>query len=125
LKFTLLGCRRNLAPAQRGGLELDISTAQSIKLAIVAATGLSKDALHIYVGMAIYLTLIVGIRRLRPYLGWLAVLIIACAGEWIDRRDDIGSFGYWRWQASAHDLLNTLFWPTVLTLLWLLKCRSK
>jgi hypothetical protein len=125
LKFTLLGCRRNLALAQRGGLELDISTAQSIKLAIVAATGLSKDALHIYVGMAIYLTLIVGIRRLRPYLGWLAVLIIACAGEWIDRRDDIGSFGYWRWQASAHDLLNTLFWPTVLTLLWLLKCRSK
>jgi len=53
LKFTLLGCRRNLALAQRGGLELDISTAQSIKLAIVAATGLSKDALHIYVGMAI------------------------------------------------------------------------
>ena len=121
----MLGCRRNLALAQRGGLELDISTAQSIKLAIVAATGLSKDALHIYVGMAIYLTLIVGIRRLRPYLGWLAVLIIACAGEWIDRRDDIGSFGYWRWQASAHDLLNTLFWPTVLTLLWLVKCRSK
>ncbi|MCS4285302.1 hypothetical protein M2396_003603 [Pseudomonas sp. BIGb0278] len=125
MTFTLLGCRRNLALAQRGELELDISTAQSIKLAIVAATGLSKDALHIYVGMAIYLTLIVGIRRLRPYLGWLAVLIIACAGEWIDRRDDIGSFGYWRWQASAHDLLNTLFWPTVLTLLWLVKCRSK
>ena len=104
---------------------MDISTAQSIKLAIVSATGLSKDALHIYLGMAVYLTLIVGTRRFRPYLGWLVVFIIACAGEWVDRRDDIGSFGYWRWQASTHDILNTLFWPTVLTLLWLLKCRSK
>ena len=104
---------------------MDISTAQSIKLAIVSATGLSKDALHIYVGMAVYLTLTVGIRRFRPYLGWLGVFIIACAGEWVDRQDDIASFGYWRWLASAHDVLNTLFWPTVLTLLWLLKCRSK
>jgi hypothetical protein len=111
--------------SQRGGIDMDISIAQSIKLAIVSATGLSKDALHIYLGMAVYLTLIVGTRRFRPYLGWLAVFIIACAGEWVDRRDDIGSFGYWRWQASAHDVLNTLFWPTVLTLLWLLKCRSK
>ena len=88
---------------------MDISTAQSIKLAIVSATGLSKDALHIYLGMAVYLTLIVGTRRFRPYLGWLVVFIIACAGEWVDRRDDIGSLGYWRWQASAHDVLNTLF----------------
>ncbi|MDD1960565.1 hypothetical protein NP534_10660 [Pseudomonas sp. 39004] len=104
---------------------MDISTVQSIKLAIVAATGLSKDALHIYLGMAVYLTMIVGTQRFKPYLGWLVVLLIASAGEWVDRRDDIASFGYWRWQASAHDVLNTLFWPTVLTLLWLFKCRSK
>ena len=31
---------------------MDISTTQSLKLAIVSATGLSRDALHIYVGMA-------------------------------------------------------------------------
>lgn len=85
---------------------MDISTAQSIKLAIVSATGLSKDALHIYVGMAVYLTLIVGIRRFRPYLGWLVVLIIACAGEWVDRLDDIGSFGYWRYVMAASPVLS-------------------
>lgn len=100
---------------------MEISTAQSIKLAIVAATGLSKDALHIYVGMLVYLGLNTAAWRFRPCLGWLAVLIVACAGEWVDRRDDIASLGYWRWQASLHDILNTLFWPTVLTLLWLLK----
>nr|WP_218878691.1 hypothetical protein [Pseudomonas flavescens] len=104
---------------------VDISTAQSIKLAIVSAAGLSKDALHIYVGMAVYLALVAVTRRLRPYIAWLGVFIIACAGEWVDRRDDIESLGYWRWQASVHDIVNTLFWPTALTLFWLLKCRRK
>ncbi|MCI8208003.1 hypothetical protein AUC61_00510 [Pseudomonas sp. S25] len=104
---------------------MDTSTAQSIKLAIVSATGLSKDALHIYVGTAVYLTLLVIVRRFRPYVGWVAVLIVACAGEWVDRRDDIASLGYWRWQASGHDILNTLFWPTLLTALWLFKCRRR
>lgn len=104
---------------------MDTSTAQSIKLAIVSATGLSKDALHIYVGMAVYLTLLVIVRRFRPYIAWVAVLIVAFAGEWVDRRDDIVSLGYWRWQASVHDILNTLFWPTVLTALWLFKYAIK
>jgi hypothetical protein len=104
---------------------METSTAQSIKLSIMSATGLSKDALHIYVGMAVYLMLVAIIRRHRPYIGWLVVFILACVGEWVDRQDDIGSFGYWRWQASVHDILNTLFWPTVLTLIWLLKCRRK
>lgn len=104
---------------------MDASTTQTTKLAIVSATGLSKDALHIYVGMAVYLTLIVLVRRFRPWIALLAVLLIACAGEWVDRRDDIASLGYWRWQASVHDILNTLFWPTAITLLWALKCRKK
>lgn len=103
---------------------MDTSTAQSIKLAIVSATGLSKDALHIYVGMAVYLTLFALIRRFRPYVAWVAVFIIVCTGEWVDRRDDITSLGYWRWQASVHDILNTLFWPTVLSLFWLFKRRN-
>lgn len=103
---------------------MDASITQTLKLVLVSATGLSRDALHIYVGMAIYLALIVFIRRCKPWIAWLAVLLIACAGEWIDGRDDIASLGYWRWQASVHDIINTLFWPTVLTLLWVLKCRK-
>ncbi|KQQ49354.1 hypothetical protein ASF84_23470 [Pseudomonas sp. Leaf127] len=104
---------------------MDTSIAQGLKLALVSATGLSKDALHIYIGMALYLTVSICIRRFRPCLGWLVVFIIACAGEWVDRRDDIASFGYWRWQASVHDVLNTLFWPTVLTLLGLLSTDKR
>jgi hypothetical protein len=102
---------------------MDISHFQTIKLIIVSATGLSKDALHIHVGMAIYLALIVFIRRYPFYTGWAVVLMLACAGEWLDARDDIATFGYWRWEASVHDVSNTLFWPTVLTLGWMLKVR--
>ena len=65
---------------------MDTTTAQSIKLTIMSATGLSKDALHIYVGMTVYLTLIAITRRYRPYVGCLVVFILACAGEWVDRR---------------------------------------
>ncbi|SDI41365.1 hypothetical protein SAMN05216588_11688 [Pseudomonas flavescens] len=104
---------------------MDTSIVQSIKLTVVSLTGLSKDALHVYVGMAVYLTLIAIIPRCRPYRAWLTVFVIACAGEWVDRRDDIGSLGYWRWQASTHDILNTVFWPTAITLLWFLKLRGK
>lgn len=37
---------QRLATAQRDTTSMDISTAQSIKLAIVSTTGLSKDALR-------------------------------------------------------------------------------
>jgi hypothetical protein len=94
------------------------STVQSIKLAIVSATGLSKDALHIYVGLAVFLTVALfskkGFASWRP---WLVVLVIAVGGELLDMRDDFVSLGYWRWRASAHDVVNTCFWPTVLLVL--------
>lgn len=97
---------------------METSTAQAIKLAIVQATGLSKDALHIYVGLAVLLTAAVILRKpLRSIVPWLVVLAVVVSGELFDMRDDIASLGYWRWGASLHDVLNTLFWPSVLLLL--------
>jgi hypothetical protein len=97
---------------------MEISTVQAIKLAIVSATGLSKDALHIYVGLAVLLAAAAILRKpLRSIIPWLVVLIVAVSGELVDMHDDIASLGYWRWGASLHDVLNTLFWPTVLVLL--------
>lgn len=97
---------------------METSAVQSIKLVIIAATGLSKDALHIYVGLAAFLTsaAVLG-KPLRSIVPWLVVVAIAIAGEVVDMRDDVASLGYWRWSASLHDILNTLFWPTVLMLL--------
>ena len=94
---------------------METSAVQSIKLAIVAATGLSKDALHIYVSLTVFLAAAVVLRKpLRSIVPWLVIFAMAIAGEVLDMRDDIASLGYWRWGASLHDVLNTLFWPTVL-----------
>jgi hypothetical protein len=97
---------------------METSAVQSIKLTIVAVAGLSKDALHIYVGLAVFLIVAIVLRKpLRSIVPWIAVIAIAVAGEVLDMRDDLSSLGCWRWDASLHDILNTLFWPTILFLL--------
>ena len=97
---------------------METSTVQSAKLAIVEALDLSKDALHIYVGLSVFLLTVLVLRRsVRSLLPWLAVVVVACAGELLDAIDDTRSLGHWRWTASVHDIINTLFWPTALSLL--------
>jgi hypothetical protein len=94
------------------------SAFQSAKLALVEQLGLSKDALHIYVGLGIFLVAtVVSRKRLGSPLPWLLVLLAAAAGEAWDRHDDLTANGHWQWQGSVHDLWNTLFWPTILLLL--------
>jgi hypothetical protein len=97
---------------------MDTSDLQSVKLAIIAALGLSKDALHVYVGLAVFLLTALALQRsLRSLLPWTAVVVVAFAGELFDALDDLRSLGHWRWSASIHDIVNTLFWPTALLLL--------
>ncbi|MFT3776690.1 MAG: hypothetical protein QM772_00190 [Ottowia sp.] len=94
---------------------METSAVQSLKLAIVSDTGLSKDALHVYAGLAVLLLTAVALRKpLRSAIPWLAAAAVAAAAEGLDMRDDMASLGYRRWAASLHDVLNTLFWPTVL-----------
>ncbi len=103
------------ASSDRG---MKLSTIQRIKLAIVSATGLSKDVLHIYVGLAVWLAVALLLRTsLRSIIPWLVALAVAVAGEMLDLCDDIIHLGYWRWRMSLHDLFNTVFWPTVFWLL--------
>ncbi len=97
---------------------METSAVQAIKLAIVGATGLSKDALHMHVGLAVYCAAALALRgRARPVMPFLAVVLLACLGELLDMRDDLLSLGHWRWAASLHDVINTSFWPAVLCLL--------
>ena len=97
---------------------MELTTLQSIKMTIIMTTGLSRDALHIYFGLAVFLLTAAVLRKpLRSYVPWLAVWAMALFGELLDMRDDFGFYGYWRWDAGVHDVLNTLFWPSVLMLL--------
>jgi hypothetical protein len=80
---------------------MEPSTAQTVKLAIVSAVGLSKDALHVHAGLVVlFMTAAILRKPLRSIVPWLAVLAVAVAGEMIDLRDDVASLGYWHWEAK-------------------------
>ena len=97
---------------------MDTSTIQTIKLFLVSLTGLSKDALHVHIGLGtMFGTAMIFRREFRSLLPWLVVVGAAVCGEMFDMYDDLISPGYWQWEMSVHDVANTLFWPTVLLLL--------
>ena len=95
-----------------------MSTFQSYKHELVQIADLSKDALHIYVGLTVFLVgAAVAPRGLRSTAALLAVLAVALVGEVLDLRDEWRAHEHLKWGASLHDLLNTCFWPLVLWLL--------
>ncbi|HTQ37107.1 MAG TPA: hypothetical protein VMH77_08725 [Steroidobacteraceae bacterium] len=95
-----------------------MSTFQSIKHELVHVAALSKDALHIYVGLAVFLIVVAVSRKgLRSGLAPLAVLVVALAGEMLDLRDEWRHHESLKWGAGLHDLCNSCFWPLVLWLL--------
>jgi hypothetical protein len=74
-------------------------------------TGLSDAILHIHAGMAIFLAvrLVTG----RSLASWAPISLVAlaeAANEVLDRLH----YGSWRWADTSADILNTLFWPTVI-----------
>lgn len=95
---------------------------QQLKVILLEATGLGKDALHIYAGMAMF----IAVRLLWRWRGgwfvaWGAALALACAAEYIDLRTEFTNSALQPDAAHWHDIWNTMFWPTVLALLgrWL------
>ncbi len=104
---------------------MEYSFYQGGKLAIVHLTGLSKDALHIYVGLVIFLVAACLVRRRAVSLIPIAVVVaIAVLGEVLDARDDLMEFGRWHVTASLRDVANTVFWPAILWLLLKLRVLS-
>ncbi len=95
-----------------------MSILQEAKLAIVGLSHLGKDALHIYVGLGVFLgsALVFG-WSLKSWRPWLLVLVAALCGEIWDLRDTIVDGATIRFGANLKDVLNTLFWPTVLLVL--------
>ena len=92
------------------------------KLSVIDASGLAKDALHIYFGLALFLAVrLVWRWRGGWFVAWLAVLFMACGGEWLDMTAEAGKSAIQPDTAHWHDIWNTMFWPTVLLLVgrWL------
>lgn len=95
-----------------------MSIFQQIKLVLIDHSGLAKDALHIYVGLTVFLAASIAFKRpLSSWLPWLAALTATVIGELWDLRDSL--YYHTPVDAPGHrqDLWNTMFWPTVLMLL--------
>jgi len=95
-----------------------MSDFQHFKVWLSHAVGLPKDALHIYVGLALFLLVAIVARRpLRSALPIGAVIAAALVGEIWDVVETEAAGQRIIWAASWHDLWNTAFWPAVLFLL--------
>lgn len=92
------------------------------KISLIDATGLDKDALHIYFGLTLFLLIRLAWRRRGGWVAaWLAVLAMACGGEWLDMTAEYSRSAIQPDAAHWHDIWNTMFWPTILLLVgrWL------
>jgi hypothetical protein len=95
------------------------STYQLLKIHVLSFFDLTKDAMHIYIGLSALLLWVLFTRKsLGLMKNLIPVLIVAILMEAFDLRDDFTSFGHFRWSASLHDILNTVFWPAVIVLLF-------
>lgn len=91
---------------------------ETFKLGVIAATGLDKDALHIYVGVSVYIVSLLILRPIikrqgiRSFIALVIVTGVALAGEYLDNRHIIvpkgfSALGSVNIKASIHDLINT------------------
>ncbi|HEU0100117.1 MAG TPA: hypothetical protein VFQ67_15260 [Allosphingosinicella sp.] len=95
-----------------------MSAFQQAKVALVQLLGLPKDALHIYVGLAVFLLAAALSRRsLASRLPIAAVAAAALAGEIWDLLDTHSAGARPHWDRNWHDIWNTCFWPAVLFVL--------
>lgn len=97
----------------------------TFKIGVIAATGLDKDALHIYVGVGVYLLSLILTRpvfknySVRAFVALTLVTGVALTGEYLDNRHIIVPKGFLALgsvdiKASIHDLINTCLLPYVL-----------
>jgi hypothetical protein len=92
-----------------------MSLFQSTKIFLSEVTSLGKDALHIYVGLAVMLLVVVALKK--PLSDWRPIAAVALASVAGEIWDVIDTFSHGRtpkWNANWKDVWNTMFWPTIL-----------
>lgn len=88
-----------------------------IKTLLSETLGITKDALHVHIGLAIFLGVALVFRRsLASWIPWLALLAFELANESMDILYWNGSGIGFDLGDSPKDIVNTMFWPTVVLL---------
>jgi hypothetical protein len=89
----------------------------TLKTDLATFLGISKDALHIHLGLAIFVALMLILRRapssLLPWLGVLAFELVNEAMDIFHWHEGAFSFEV---GDSLKDLINTMIWPTLIML---------
>ena len=91
----------------------------NLKHYIVESTGLERDALHIYIGIMVYVAVIALLRRYissskAALLALVGVTVVTLIGEYLDLRYQVEIGIDMRYGDSIHDIINTCFWPYAL-----------
>ncbi len=95
---------------------------QQWKTSVLDYTGLAKDALHVHIGLGVFIAVRLAWRwRFGWLIAWLVALAFALGGEWLDLRAEDAAGAQQPDGAHWHDIWNTMLWPTVLALVgrWL------
>jgi hypothetical protein len=90
----------------------------ALKTDLAAWIGISKDALHVHLGLLLFVAAVLVLRRSpASLLPWLLVLALEIANELVDTFH--WHQGRWSFDLveSAKDLINTMLWPTLMLLL--------
>jgi hypothetical protein len=93
---------------------LEPSFYQNLKISILQMIPLSKDAIHIYIGLIVFLISVHFLkRRFGLAYALLPPLVVSLAMEAWDLRDDYVYKGELAWENSLHDLFNTNTVPLI------------
>ena len=90
------------------------SAYQRFKIQLLSLVDLSKDAVHVYIGVGLLLATLVVLGGRVRWRALLPGLVVSLVMEAADLRDNWRDEGRLRWRASLHDVLNTNALPVVL-----------
>lgn len=85
---------------------------------MVMFTGVTRDALHTQLGLAIFFSVALLLRQ-KAHQGWpIGVTVVAAVlSEVFDYGRDVARYGVWDRSGSVHDIINTVFWPLIIYLM--------
>jgi hypothetical protein len=91
---------------------------EHLKDLLVLVSGLTRDSLHIQIGLAVFFLCALILRV--PLSSWqplACVIALETINELLDIRRDLMFYSRVRWSDSVHDLLNTTLWPVAIFLM--------
>lgn len=97
-----------------------------LKLWLIDLVNVSRDALHIHIGLVVFLGLwLIFGRRWVGFLAWLVVLGMAVYGEMLDHANELPNLPDFVESEHPRDVINTMIWPTILLILgWFILGRK-